>query len=115
MSHSILTSAIHVDDIYIKNSKKYFKENMAVVHLFFVNSQFPKYVKSELFGFIEFLSNTGGLLGLFMGFSFLSVVEIFYFITLRLWCRIQWNERSKSTDHRKTSDVQPKIVYPFSQ
>ncbi|CAG5077424.1 Similar to ppk28: Pickpocket protein 28 (Drosophila melanogaster) [Cotesia congregata] len=79
MSHSILTSAIHVDDTYIKNT------------------------------------NTGGLLGLFMGFSFLSVVEIFYFITLRLWCRIQWNERSKSTDHRKTSDVQPKIVYPFSQ
>ncbi|XP_074108181.1 pickpocket protein 28 [Cotesia typhae] len=115
MSHSILTSAIHVDDTYIKNSKKYFKENMAVVHLFFVNSQFPKYVKSELFGFIEFLSNTGGLLGLFMGFSFLSVVEIFYFITLRLWCRIQWNERSKCTDHRKTSDIQPKIVYPFSQ
>ncbi|KAG8035520.1 hypothetical protein G9C98_006966 [Cotesia typhae] len=60
-------------------------------------------------------TNTGGLLGLFMGFSFLSVVEIFYFITLRLWCRIQWNERSKCTDHRKTSDIQPKIVYPFSQ
>lgn len=28
---------------------------MAVVHLFFVDSQFPKYVKSELFGFIDFL------------------------------------------------------------
>jgi len=28
---------------------------MAVVHLFFVDSQFTKYVKNELFGFIEFL------------------------------------------------------------
>lgn len=28
---------------------------MAVVHLFFVDSQFTKYMKSELFGFIEFL------------------------------------------------------------
>lgn len=31
------------------------RENMAVVHLFFVDSQFTKYMKSELFGFIEFL------------------------------------------------------------
>lgn len=28
---------------------------MAVVHLFFVDSQFTIYVKNELFGFIEFL------------------------------------------------------------
>ncbi|XP_057341038.1 pickpocket protein 28 isoform X2 [Microplitis mediator] len=55
MSHSALTSTFYVDESFIKHSKKYFKENMAVVHLFFVDSQFPKYVKSELFGFIEFL------------------------------------------------------------
>lgn len=37
----------------------------------------------ELIGFTEFLSNTGGLLGLFMGFSVFSIIEVFYFLTLR--------------------------------
>lgn len=33
------------------------------------------------------LANTGGLLSLFMGFSVVSVSEIFYFIALRPYCR----------------------------
>jgi len=31
------------------------RKNMAVVHLFFVDSQFTQYIKNELFGFTEFL------------------------------------------------------------
>ncbi|KAI8424535.1 hypothetical protein MSG28_002992 [Choristoneura fumiferana] len=38
--------------------------------------------RSELFGLTDFLANCGGLLGLFLGFSFLSLIEIFYFCTL---------------------------------
>lgn len=41
---------------------------------------------SELIGFTEFLSNTGGLLGLFMGFSVISISELFYFMTIRPYC-----------------------------
>lgn len=41
-------------------------------------------------------ANTGGLLGLFMGFSFLSAVEVIYFISLRLWCSI--SKKKKITD-----------------
>lgn len=33
------------------------------------------------------LANTGGLLGLCLGFSGLSVMEVVYFLTLRLLCR----------------------------
>lgn len=40
-------------------------------------------LRSELFGLTDFLANCGGLLGVFLGFSFLSLVEIFYFFTLR--------------------------------
>ena len=35
--------------------------------------------------FILFLANIGGLMGLCLGFSLLSVVELIYFFTLR-WC-----------------------------
>ncbi|EFN82792.1 hypothetical protein EAI_01951 [Harpegnathos saltator] len=89
---------------------------MALIHIFFVDSQFTKYVKTELFGFTEFLSSTGGLLGLFLGFSFLSFMEMVYFLTMRLWCRL-YRQRSSQRpvvlqthplDHRK------KAIYPFA-
>ncbi|XP_025415309.1 pickpocket protein 28 [Sipha flava] len=70
----------------VGRNSAYFKKNMAVIHFFFEETQFTGFTKGELFGFTEFLSNTGGLLGLFMGFSFLSAIEVIYFISLRLWC-----------------------------
>lgn len=39
----------------------------------------------ETYTFTEFLAICGGLLGLFLGISLLSVVEIIYFATLRLF------------------------------
>ncbi|KAK0183188.1 hypothetical protein PV327_001254 [Microctonus hyperodae] len=120
MSHSMLVPTFYTDESYIKKNKTYFTNNMAVVHLYFVESQFPKYVKSELFGFIDFLSNIGGLLGLFMGFSFLSAVEVIYFMTLRVWCRIcdsniTTPRNSTSLIHVKATNPNSKIIYPFSQ
>ncbi|XP_053977390.1 pickpocket protein 28-like [Hylaeus volcanicus] len=116
ISQSKLVPNFNIAEGYVKKSKKYFTENMAVVHLFFVESQFTKYVKNELFGFTEFLSSTGGLLGLFMGFSFLSLVEIVYFLTLRICCRIYKNNQAA----RNILQVQPldqsrNVIYPFVQ
>lgn len=62
-------------------------------------------------------ANTGGLLGLFMGFSFLSLVEIMYFATLRFWCRI-YKKRHVSRDntlHVQPFDSNTNLVYPFVQ
>ncbi|XP_068083948.1 pickpocket protein 28 [Anabrus simplex] len=39
--------------------------------------------RGELYGAADFVANCGGLLGLFLGFSILSLVEIIYFLTLR--------------------------------
>lgn len=49
--------------------------NVSIVHIFYKNNYFRSQKKEELIGFTEFLSNTGGLLGLFMGFSVFSIVE----------------------------------------
>ncbi|XP_048521694.1 pickpocket protein 28-like [Dendroctonus ponderosae] len=70
------------------SSARTFRQNMAVVQFYFYNSKFTKELKSQLYGFTEILSNVGGLLSLCLGFSFLSLVEIFYFITLRLCCEV---------------------------
>lgn len=54
-----------------------------IVH--FKENEFITSKRSELYGFSDFLANCGGVLGLFMGFSLLSVVEWLYHFTLRLW------------------------------
>jgi hypothetical protein len=61
-------------------------------------------------------ANTGGLLGLFMGFSLLSIIEIFYYFTLRLWWRILKRKKAKNDKNRFI--VQPFMnkldtMYPF--
>ncbi|XP_069692716.1 pickpocket protein 28-like [Periplaneta americana] len=95
----------------------YFRKNMAVVHLFFTESQFMNYYKTELFGFTEFLSNTGGLLGLFLGFSFLSAVEVFYFISMRLWFAMAQRRQQRQTSLilANSSHVNMVSPYPFAQ
>ncbi|KAF4525076.1 hypothetical protein B566_EDAN001990 [Ephemera danica] len=50
----------------------------------------------EIFGFADFLGSTGGLLGLFLGFSILSAVEVIYFLSLRLICSLNHSRNSVS-------------------
>ncbi|KAM3963282.1 pickpocket protein 28-like isoform 2-T2 [Aphomia sociella] len=57
--------------------------------VYFAEELFTSLLRSELYGRVDFLASCGGIMGLFMGFSFLSVVEIIYYFTLRLFCRIR--------------------------
>ncbi|KAF9805785.1 hypothetical protein SFRURICE_009417 [Spodoptera frugiperda] len=68
---------------------EYFTENMLVVHFYFEENTFMRFTKGEIFGLTEFLSNTGGLLGLCMGFSMMSAVELLYYLTLRALCMMR--------------------------
>ncbi|KOB66623.1 Gonad-specific amiloride-sensitive sodium channel 1, partial [Operophtera brumata] len=63
--------------------------NISKVEIYFKKSQFMSFHRSELFGITDLLANIGGILDLFLGFSFLSLVEILYFITLRLGVAIR--------------------------
>ncbi|XP_037031900.1 pickpocket protein 28-like [Bradysia coprophila] len=54
--------------------------------IFFKENQFITSKRSELVGLTDFVSSCGGLLGLFMGVSILSIVELFYYVSLRLFC-----------------------------
>jgi amiloride-sensitive sodium channel len=59
---------------------------MSSLTIYFKSDSFITSVRNELYGPMDFLANFGGLLGLFTGFSFLSLMEIFYFLTIRLFC-----------------------------
>jgi amiloride-sensitive sodium channel len=42
-----------------------------------------------------FSASCGGLLGLYLGFSILSLVEIIYFFTVRLYCNFQSKKKKR--------------------
>ncbi|XP_055846905.1 pickpocket protein 28-like [Episyrphus balteatus] len=50
----------------------------------FKDDTFNGLKRTELYSLSDFIANCGGLLGLFMGISILSLVELVYFFTLRL-------------------------------
>lgn len=49
----------------------------------FNEQEFLGLKRTELYGFVDFIASCGGLLGLFMGVSLLSFVELIYFFTVR--------------------------------
>jgi acid-sensing ion channel, other len=60
----------------------------------FSEDEFIAYRRYEMFGAVTFLSNIGGLLGLFLGISVLSVVEFFYFFFVRFINNLWHNENN---------------------
>ncbi|XP_021709992.1 sodium channel protein Nach [Aedes aegypti] len=56
---------------------------LGTLSVFFKEPQFIAMIRSELYGFTDFIANCGGLLGLFTGTSLLSLVEIAYFCFVR--------------------------------
>ncbi|XP_061512606.1 pickpocket protein 28-like [Anopheles gambiae] len=79
------------DKFYITTIAIYFKES------YFITSK-----RSELYGWVDFLANCGGLLGLFMGVSILSLLEICYFFTIRPF---SVRSRIASAEKRKSNEV----------
>jgi hypothetical protein len=59
---------------------------IASLKVFFKDNEFVPLKRFQLYGTVDFLANCGGLLGLFVGVSVLSIVEIFYYFILRLAC-----------------------------
>ncbi|XP_068913456.1 pickpocket protein 28-like [Tenebrio molitor] len=81
-------------DFYFKEyfktvHQKYFKNNTShwsVLDIYFKEEQFMTKERHQLYGTSDLISNLGGLLGLFTGFSLISLAEIIYFLSLRIFC-----------------------------
>lgn len=86
-----------------------FRMQPARLSIFFKEHQFITSKRSELYGQTDFLANCGGLLGLFMGVSVLSIVEVIYYFTLRLGCtlRIRRSRKRKSMRLQRSNAVAP--------
>lgn len=59
----------------------YAKENMILLNIYIRDPYVKKYKTEEKVTIVRFVGTIGGLLGLFLGFSFVSIVEILYIFT----------------------------------
>lgn len=67
---------------------------------------FKKEIRSELHSLSEFFSNCGGSLGLFLGVSIFSIIELFYFCTVRLYLHMKRSDRETSPDNTNEPNEQ---------
>ncbi|XP_037031883.1 pickpocket protein 28-like isoform X1 [Bradysia coprophila] len=58
---------------------------MARITFAFKDSYFNPMIRKELYSFTEAIALSGGLMALFFGASLLSLLEIIFYFTLRLW------------------------------
>lgn len=68
------------------------------LEVYFKKSRYLSMRRSELFGWTDFVANIGGLLGVFLGFSFLSLVEIIYFATIRIGVALKRDREGEKID-----------------
>ncbi|KAK9883357.1 hypothetical protein WA026_001532 [Henosepilachna vigintioctopunctata] len=75
----------NLDEALFDDMRDFTDEHYAsAVRVYFKNSFFLPMKKDELYGTTDAISDIGGVLGLFIGFSLFSVAEIVYFLSIRL-------------------------------
>ncbi len=86
----------------LKNNKlanfllEYSKENLAILRVLFKDPYYMLIKRDEQMSMLSFLGNTGGLLGLCMGMSLVSIFEIVYHLLRFLNDIIQKMMRQKT-------------------
>lgn len=66
-----------------------FSTHYSTLSVYLENEQFMAKERNQLYGSSDFISNLGGLLGLFTGFSLITLAEIVYFLTIRIFCNVK--------------------------
>ncbi|CAG7733824.1 unnamed protein product [Allacma fusca] len=65
--------------------------NVSIVHIYFGSPSTYARSRKELNGPVSFMASTGGIMGLCLGFSVLSLIEFVYYFTFRVWCERKWS------------------------
>ncbi|KAJ6625441.1 Pickpocket protein 28 [Pseudolycoriella hygida] len=80
-----------------------------IVRIFFNQKQFISSKRSKLYGQTELLANFGGLVGLFLGISLLSFVELIYFFTLRAYLLVKRNILPRNDNVHMSTEMKSNI------
>ncbi|KAF5296274.1 hypothetical protein FQR65_LT10269 [Abscondita terminalis] len=101
ISYAQIINKTRPPDHYLHNkSRTYIRNNIIAVDVYFEVTDFSRFTKNELYGSSDIIASVGGLLGLFLGFSILSIVEVLYYVTLKLWCKIVRDKKKEKIDNK---------------
>ena len=64
---------------------KYGRKNLALIHVMIQSPYSTKIKRDVAMTFTTYIANSGGLLGLCLGFSFMSGIEIIFFLCAHRW------------------------------
>lgn len=91
---------------------KYAKENLLWLNVYVKDSFAKRIIRDESMTRTSFVANVGGLLGLCMGFSMVSIAEILYFLFKRnnYFCNqvprlTGWTKSWKEQNRRKSNNI----------
>ena len=73
-----------------------YERDISVIHFYFDSSTAFQYYREPRMTLTTFISQIGGVLGLFLGFSIVSLVELLYWFLYR-WCYLLFNPKRKAT------------------
>ena len=73
-----------------------YERDIARVHFYFDKSSILQFTRQKRMTIVDYISQMGGLLGLFIGFSFISGAELIYWLTFRLARNVKMNKRIDS-------------------
>lgn len=70
----------HLNKTLIKELLAYGQDNLALVKIFFQSPYLTKIKRDVEMSLTDFIANTGGLLGLYLGFSIISLFELVFWL-----------------------------------
>lgn len=83
------------------------------ISIFFRDHHVVSLRRSELYTYTDFLAVCGGLFGLFLGVSALSVIEFIYFATLRLYWTLRQSKLANAvTPYDRETNLNIPIDFP---
>ncbi|XP_073828620.1 pickpocket protein 28-like [Musca autumnalis] len=81
-------------------SEEFVERNIAILTMYYKDNSFHSNKQTEFIGMTDVLSSIGGLIGLFFGFSFISLAEIIFYTFIRP-CRKVRQPKTKSKSAKK--------------
>uniref|UniRef100_A0A2S2PUG1 Sodium channel protein Nach n=1 Tax=Schizaphis graminum TaxID=13262 RepID=A0A2S2PUG1_SCHGA len=86
------------------NNKNNPLSSSLILSVYYQSKNFIGFNRIMTFTFGQFMGNVGGIMGLCLGFSFLSLVEIIYFLTLRPFVNF-------CNSKKKLKKVAPSLIF----
>ena len=82
-----------------------YEKDVALVNFYFDSSTVIQYYRERRLTFTSFVSQIGGLLGLCLGFSMVSIVELLYWCSYRLIMNLSNRKYQQNNDFNRTSPL----------